>query len=259
MILEAEDIRVVRPGGAEVLRGVGCRLEPGRITGIIGPNGAGKSTLLKALARLLPLTSGVVTLDGTPLTAWAGADLSRAIAYLPQERAVHWALPVERIVALGRLPHRKTSASHDSSADRAAIRHALRLMDLESLSGRPADRISGGELARVLMARALAQEAPIVLADEPTAGLDPAHALSLFASFQRLAAEGRAIAVALHDLSLAARFCHQVVVLTEGRVAAAGPAKAVLTAAILEPVFQVRLALGEVGGVPVVQPSAPLG
>lgn len=258
MILAAENIRVVRPGGAEALRDAGCRIEPGSITGIIGPNGAGKSTLLKVLARLLPVASGTVVLDGVPLPEWTNAALSRAIAYLPQERPVHWALPVERIVALGRLPHRRTPAGHGSEADRAAIRHALHAMDLESLADRAVDRISGGELARVLIARALAQQAPIVLADEPTAGLDPAHALSLFDAFRRLAAEGRGVAVALHDLSLAARFCHQVVVLHDGRVAAAGPAKAVMTAAVLEPVFQVRLALGEVGGVPVVQPSAPL-
>ncbi|HEX4892407.1 MAG TPA: ABC transporter ATP-binding protein [Hyphomicrobiaceae bacterium] len=259
MILSAENVHVVRPGGAEVLRGAGCRIEPGKITGIIGPNGAGKSTLIKVLARLLPVASGAVTLDGVPLADWTNAALSRAIAYLPQERAVHWAVPVERIVALGRLPHRNTPAGHRSEADLAAVRHALRVMDLESLANRAADRISGGELARVLIARALAQEAPIVLADEPTAGLDPAHALSLFASFRNLAAEGRGIAVALHDLSLAARFCHQVVVLDEGRVKASGQAAAVMTASVLEPVFQVRFALGEVDGVPVVQPSAPSG
>jgi iron complex transport system ATP-binding protein len=256
MMLRADTVSVVRRNGAEVLRGVSCHIQPGRITGIIGPNGAGKSTLLKALAGLLPVSSGTASLDGKPLKDWSKGELSRAVAYLPQERAVHWALPVERVVALGRLPHRRTPAAHDSDADLQSIARALRVMDLQHLADRPVDRISGGELARTLIARAFAQETAIVLADEPTAGLDPAHGLALFSAFERLAAEGRGVAVALHDLSLAARFCHEIVVLTEGRVAATGPARAVMTRETLEPVFQVQLALGEVGGVPVIQPRA---
>jgi iron complex transport system ATP-binding protein len=254
MILRADAIHVHRQRTRIVLAGVSLTLTPGRLTGIVGPNGAGKSTLLKALAGVLPVTGGRVTLDGTPLGDIDRRQRARAIAYLPQERSVHWPLPVRDIVALGRLPHRIGPAG-DSAADRAAIDAALTTLDLAALADRPADQLSGGELGRALIGRALAQQASIILADEPAAGLDPAHALELFGVLSRLALEGRTVAVAHHDLSMAARFCHDVVVLDAGRVAAAGSAADVLTQACLEPVFGVRFAIGAIDGVPIVLPS----
>lgn len=258
MRLIAADIGVVRPGPRPVLARVNCEIAAGRVTGIVGPNGAGKSTLLKALAGVLPVAEGRITLDGAPLGDIDRRERARTIAYLPQERSVHWPLPVRDIVALGRLPHRRGPAG-DSPADRAAIDAALTTMDLDALANRPADQLSGGELGRALIGRALAQQASVILADEPAAGLDPAHALDLFAVLQRLAHEGRAVAVVLHDLSMAARFCHDVVVLGAGRVAAAGAAADVLTQACLEPVFGVHFAIGEIDGLPVLLPSAASG
>lgn len=251
MILAAEQIMVVRQNARVVLDGVSCRVQPGRLTGIIGPNGAGKSTLLQAMAGLVPITAGGVALNGKAVSTVERRALARAIAYLPQERSVHWPLPVRAIVALGRLPHRHGPAG-DSAADAAAIDAAIAVMDLATLADRPADRISGGELGRTLVARALAQEAHVILADEPAAGLDPAHALALFQCLRRLAAEGRAIAVALHDLSLAARFCDDLVVLANGRLVAAGLPEEVLTSSRLEPVFGVGFVTGALEGVPVV-------
>lgn len=240
-----------------VLANASVTIAPGRITGIIGPNGAGKSTLLKALAGLVPPASGEVQLDGRPLTDFDRRSIAQRIAYLPQERTVHWPLAVRNIVALGRLPH-GAGAARDGPRDRDAIAAAMHAMQVEALADRPADHLSGGELARVLLARALAQETPIILADEPTAGLDPAHALAFFELLRRLAADGRAIAVAVHDLSAAARFCHDVVLLARGCVLASGPAGDVLTAERLGPAYGVRMLVGQLDELPVVLPAAAL-
>ena len=250
MSLDAKSV-TVRLAARVILDAASCRAERGRITAIIGPNGAGKSTLLRAMAGLLPLERGAVEIDGRALSSFDRRDLARQIAYLPQDRTVHWPLAARAIVGLGRLPHRGGSASD------SAIDGAMRAMDVLALADRPISQLSGGEQARVLVARALAQESGILIADEPTAGLDPAHALELFAIFTRLAAEGRAVVIALHDLTLAARFCHHVVLLVAGRVAASGPTAEVLTPELLSAAFGVSIASGMIEGVPVILPVAP--
>jgi iron complex transport system ATP-binding protein len=208
------------------------------------------------MAGLLPLESGAVDFDGHALSALSRAELARGIGYLPQERVVHWPLAVERVVALGRLPHR--TGMMPGARDRAAVDAAMQAMDVAGLAQRPVSQLSGGERARVLVARALAQESRVLIADEPTAGLDPAHALGLFGTFRQLAAEGRAVIVALHDLTLAARFCHHVVLLVAGRVAASGPAAEVLQPAPLSAAFGVTIANGVIADVPIVLAVAPL-
>lgn len=254
MSLAASGIRV-KLAGRIVLDGISLTCGAGRITALVGPNGAGKSTLVRALAGLLPVEAGSVTLEGRELSALPTRDRGRRIAYLPQQRLVHWPLAVRHVVALGRLPHGESAAS---AAGRRATEAAMATMDVVHLADRPVSEVSGGELARVLFARALAQEAPVILADEPTAGLDPAHALGLFEALVGLAAGGRTIVVALHDLSLAARFCHEVVMLAEGGIAVAGPSSEVLTPSALGPVFGARMAVGTVGGVPSVVAVSPL-
>ncbi len=197
---------------------------PGQLTAVIGPNGAGKTTLLKALAGLIAPAAGTCHCStAAPSPRGSRGELARALAYLPQERIVHWALSARCVVGLGRLPHRPLGAG-ESAADRAAIDAALAAMDVAHLAHRPVLELSGGERARVLVARALAQEPRALLADEPAAGLDPAHQLSLFRHLAALAASGRTVVVALHDLSLAARFCHSVVLVHQGRAVAAGAA-----------------------------------
>jgi iron complex transport system ATP-binding protein len=255
MMLDAREV-TVHLAGRQILERVSSRAEAGRITAIIGPNGAGKSTLLRAMAGLLPLEAGSVDFDGRGLRSFEPAELARSIAYLPQERTVHWPLAVERVVALGRLPHR--TGMMPDGRDRAAVDAAMQTMDVSDLAQRPVSQLSGGERARVLVARALAQESRVLIADEPTAGLDPAHALGLFRTFQQLAAEGRAVIIALHDLTLAARFCHHVVLLVAGRVAASGPAPDVLQPGTLSAAFNVTIANGLVADVPVVLAVAPL-
>jgi iron complex transport system ATP-binding protein len=236
-------------GDRVVLDAVDVTLPAGRVTAVVGPNGAGKSTLLRAAAGLLAPATGSITLAGRPLGANARGR-ARAIAYLPQERAVHWPLAARAVVALGRLPH--------DDADPAAIDRALAAMDIAHLADRPVSQLSGGERARVLVARALAQDAALLIADEPTAGLDPAHALALFALFRRLAAEGRTVVVALHDLGLAARFADHIILLAKGRVAAAGPPANVLTPQHLEPAFGVTMLCTAIGDMPIVEPVSTL-
>jgi iron complex transport system ATP-binding protein len=244
---------VVRLKGREVLRGLDLVAEPGELTAVIGPNGAGKTTLIRAIAGLIPPAAGAVLLDGRPLGALDPGQLARRLAYLPQDRIVHWALTARAVVALGRLPWRPLGAG-ESPADRAAIDAALTAMDAAHLAHRPAPELSGGERARVLIARALAQEPGVLLADEPAAGLDPAHQLILFRHLAQLASAGRTVIVALHDLSLAARFCHSAALLHAGRTLAAGAPQDVLSPEHLAAAYGIEARYRSFDGVPVVLP-----
>ena len=250
MRIEAHGLSM-RLGRREVLRGLEFVAQAGEMTAVIGPNGAGKTTLLKVLAGLLVPSAGIVSLGGLPLTDWLPRARARALAYLPQERVTHWALSARAVVALGRLPHQPMGAG-ESPADTHAINAALAAMDIGHLAQRPVPEMSGGERARVLVARALAQEPAALLADEPAAGLDPAHQLALFHHLTALASAGRTVVVALHDLSLAARFCHRIVLLQAGRNVAAGAAAEVLQSEHLAAVYGIAAQLTRIGGIPVV-------
>lgn len=254
MRLVAENL-TVRRGAAAVLSGVTLALEPGAIIGVLGANGAGKSTLLKALAGLLPAATGNILLDARPLETWDRAALGRAIAYLPQERIVHWPLSVRATVALGRFPH---SAGARDAAGPAAIDRAMTAMDVTHIADRPVSELSGGELARVLMARALAQDTRILLADEPTAGLDPAHQLALFDRLAATARDGRTVLAAMHDLSLAARYCSRIVLLKQGRALADGPPEKVLSEQGLADAYGISARVARIDGVTVVVPVSIL-
>jgi iron complex transport system ATP-binding protein len=234
-----------------VLSGLDIVAHPGEMTAVIGPNGAGKTTLLKVLAGLLTPAGGTVSFDECAIAQWPAHERARSLAYLPQERIVHWALSARAVVALGRLPHQPMGAG-ESAADTHAIDAALAAMDIRHLSERPVLEMSGGERARVLVARALAQEPKVLLADEPAAGLDPAHQLSLFRHFTTLASEGRTVVVALHDLSLAARFCHRIVLMQSGRSVAAGAPADVLKIEHLAAVYGIKARYATIEGVPFV-------
>jgi iron complex transport system ATP-binding protein len=246
----------VRAGGRTILDGATIAAGAGRVLALLGPNGAGKSTLMRVMAGLQQPERGAVTLDGQPLSAIRPQDRARRIAWLAQDRTVHWPMPVRAIVALGRLPHippgGRFSSADATAVDATAVDGALAAMDVTALADRPVLEISGGERARVLMARALAQHPAILLADEPVAGLDPAHQIALMHHLRRCASAGMCVVAALHDLSLAARFADDAVLLAGGRTVASGPVREVLTPARLLDVYGVQASITDVDGVPVV-------
>jgi iron complex transport system ATP-binding protein len=221
--------------GRRVVSGFGLKLEPGTITGVLGPNGAGKSTLMRALAGQIAST-GRIAIDGRDLARLSYAERARLIAHLPQARIISWPLVVRDLVGLGRMPWQGLSRAF-SDHDRALCAEAMAMMDVTDLAGRPATELSGGEQARVLAARAIAQDTPVLLADEPASGLDPAHQMTMMAGLRKLAAKGRSVLVSLHDLTLAARWCDRILLMKEGRLAAEGTPADVLTPERLGEVF----------------------
>lgn len=190
------------------------------LTALVGPNGAGKTSLLRAIAGLVP-HDGTIELCGRPLAGLGRAERARRIAYLAQGGSVTWPIPVRDVVALGRLPH-GASPQRLPAEDEAKVARAMARTDVSAFADRAATALSGGEQARVLLARALAVEAEILLADEPVAALDPAHRLMVMEALQAEAAAGRMVVVALHDLALAARYADEVVVMGAGRMVAQG-------------------------------------
>lgn len=241
-------------GGRDVIDRLSCKIAPGTFVGLIGPNGSGKSTLLKAILGLLP-SRGSISILGDDLAALPEAGRARRVSYLPQDGELIWPIAVEDVVMLGRSPYR-SGFSPPSDADRAAVDTALAAMDLLNLRTRSARALSGGERSRVLMARALAQETPLMLADEPTTGLDPAHQLALMETFKAMARNGRTVLASLHDLALAAQWCDALLLLHNGQIVLSGDPKTVLTASALAEVYGVEAFFGQSSAGLVVVPIA---
>ena len=231
-------------GGRLVLEDIGLNAAQGELIGVIGPNGAGKSTLLRLMAGLTRPDQGVVRLEDRDIGDWPRRDRARRIAYLPQHPDCHWPITVAGLAALGRLPHRGFW-DRPTRDDAAAVGAALALADMAHLAGRRLDSLSGGEAARAHLARALAGEPSLLLADEPVADLDPSHALTVMDHLRRFAGQGGAVVVVLHDLSLASRYCDRLVLLNAGRIAAAGPPGAVLTRDRLADIYGIFAVHGE--------------
>jgi len=232
-------------GQKNVVDDVSFTASGGMLLGLIGPNGAGKTSLLKAIAGLLP-HDGDITLDGADFTSLGRKNMAQKVSYLAQDKIAHWPLPVAELVMLGRLPHLSTF-QQPSAEDNVAVERALGRTDMAALSGRNILELSGGEQARAFLARALAVEAPILLADEPIAALDPAHQLEIMGQLQTYAEQGALVIVVMHDLTLAGRFCHRLALMDNGKLAMEGPPGLVLTDALLERVYGISVSRGRAG------------
>jgi iron complex transport system ATP-binding protein len=240
-------------GERRVLEQVDLEVAGGEVVGLLGPNGAGKSTLLRVLAGVLAKHSGSVSLDGQSVAGIARQERARRIAFLPQNAECHWPMAVEQVVALGRLPHRRPWAAMDQH-DWECVAGAMARTDVEQFRGRSVGALSVGERARVLLARALAVEPRVLLADEPVAGLDPSHQLEVMSMLENMAAEGAAVMVVLHDLTLAARHCSRLALLGGGRLVASGDAQSVLSTEHLRDCFGIRAYSGRSADGPFVIP-----
>nr|WP_207281070.1 ABC transporter ATP-binding protein [Thiocystis violacea] len=240
----------VRLDGKCLVRDLSLRVAEGELVGLIGPNGAGKSTLVKAIAQLLP-HAGEILFRGRPLSRMPAIERATRLAYLSQDDRLQWPISVEDLVALGRHPYRGgwwRGGGAPSVSDRRAIETALRATDVWELRTRRVDTLSGGERARARLARALAVEAPLLLADEPVAALDPRHQLQVMELLRAHCGDGASALVVLHDLTLASRFCDRLLLLHQGREVASGRVGEVLTAAHLRQVYGIRAVMGDYQG-----------
>jgi iron complex transport system ATP-binding protein len=225
-------------GGRAVLSDISLSLSRGHLVALLGPNGAGKTTLLRALAGLLP-SQGEIRVGGDALSSLPLRERARRFGYLPQGHVVHWPLPARDIVALGRYPHGATDPARLTPRDAEAVLRAMRATDVVEFSERRVTELSGGERSRVALARVLAVEAPVMLADEPTASLDPRYQIDVMKNLRHAADGGMLVIVVTHDLGLAARFADTVLVLSDGRLVSQGAPAEALSERIMGDVFRI--------------------
>ncbi|WP_323676989.1 heme ABC transporter ATP-binding protein [Halorubellus sp. PRR65] len=257
-MIRIEDL-AVSLGGTRILDNVSMAVDDGEFVGLVGPNGAGKTTLLRCLSGVLSPNEGVVTVDGDAVEALGARESSRRIAVVPQDTQLAFDFSVRDVVAMGRTPHRgrfdrATSEDHD------VVERAMERTEVAAFADKAITAVSGGERQRVVLARALAQEAPALLLDEPTASLDVNHQVRTLDLVADLVDDGRTAVAAIHDLSLAARYCDRLVLLADGGVVAAGPPDRVLERTTVADAFDADAAVVDdpVTGTPAVTPlSAP--
>jgi iron complex transport system ATP-binding protein len=260
MRLEAQDLAFGYPG-KPVGEGVDLALGAGEVVSLLGPNGAGKTTLFKTLLGLLPAQGGRVLLDGQPLVGMARVEIARRIAYVPQAHAAHFPYSVQDMVLMGRTAHLGPFA-RPGAADHAAALEALRMLGIAALAEADYTKTSGGQRQLALIARALAQAAPLIIMDEPTASLDFGNQALVLRAIRALAAEGYGIVLATHAPDHAFACATRVALLHRGTLLAQGPPAAILTPARLETVYGIkvaveRLASGHVVCAPDLGPAAP--
>ena len=238
MRFETRDL-VVRYPGAEraALDGVTMAVPDGCLYAVLGPNGSGKSTLMKAILGSVPASSGSAAVDGRDVAAWTRREMATTVGVVSQGESVAFPLTAREMVAMGRYPH-LTGLAPEGEADRAAVARALEHCDISDLASRDVATLSGGELQRVRIARALAQEPTALVLDEPTASLDIRHEMAILELLRASADDGMAVLLVTHGLDLAARYADRVLLLSRGRVAAEGLAEEVLTARVLEEVYR---------------------
>ena len=238
MSLELSAIEVAL-GGRPVLRGVDLRVAPGEVVGLVGPNGAGKTTLLRVASRVLTPDAGHASFGGRSLDAYSRRELSRRIAVVPQDTAIPFPFRAGELVVMGRAPHQPL-IGFDAASDVAHAREALERMGIADLADRSVFELSGGERQLVAFARALAQDAELLLLDEPTAFLDLRHRVDVLNVVRELAAQGRAALVVSHDLNLAAGTCDRLAVLHGGTIVADGAPGDVLTRELLAEAYGIE-------------------
>ena len=224
--------------GRLVLKDVSLALSSGHLVALVGPNGAGKTTLLRALAGLVP-SDGAIEVGSAALSSLSLRERARRFAYVPQGHVVHWPLAARDIVALGRYPHGATDPARLTPKDTEAVLRAMQATDVMEFSERRVTELSGGERSRVALARVLAVEAPVILADEPTASLDPRHQFDVMKSLRASADKGVLVIVVTHDLGLAARFADTVLVLSDGRLVSQGAPAEALSEKVMGEVFRI--------------------
>lgn len=234
-VLSAEHI-TVSLSGSEILHEASFKVQSGELVGLVGPNGAGKTTMLRAMTRLLTVDSGSVEFNGTPTESMNHEELARRIAYLEQSSSSYWPLTVESIVMLGRMPH-LGQWRNPSEHDWKFVRDAMQSCEVLQFSNRQVNTLSGGEQARVMLARAFATDPEFLLVDEPVAGLDPAHQLSVMDKLLEMVNNGAGVVVVMHDLTLAARYCTRLTLMSEGRVVIDGDVEEVLSIGHLANVY----------------------
>ena len=243
--------------GRVVLKDVSLALSAGHLVALVGPNGAGKTTLLRSLAGLIP-SDGTIEIGGQALSSLPLRERAKRFGYLPQGHVVHWPLPARDIVALGRYPHGATDPARLSPRDTEAVLRAMQAVDVMQFSERRVTELSGGERSRVALARVLAVEAPVILADEPTASLDPRHQIDVMKNLRTTADNGVLVIVVTHDLGLAARFADHVLVLREGRLVSQGTPSVALSEQVMADVFRISAYRAEYQRETVIVPWADL-
>lgn len=241
--IDVDDVSVAL-GGVTVLDSVSTAIDEGQLVGLVGPNGAGKTTLLRTINGALTPDRGTVRVAGRTVADLGSRATSRLVATVPQSTAVSFDFPVRHLVAMGRTPHVGRIGTR-TEADREAVDGAMERADVTALAERSVTEVSGGERQRVFLARALAQDTPVLLLDEPTSDLDVNHQVRTLDLVAGLVEEGRTVVAAIHDLDLAARYCDELRLLYDGRVQAAGPPEAVLTDATVEAAFGAQATVTE--------------
>ena len=226
----------VRLGDVTALEAVSIQVEAGCLLGLIGPNGAGKTTLLRTITAAVTPDTGSVLVDGESVHSLSSRAVSRLVAVVPQEPAMSFAFDVREIVAMGRTPYASRFGGGDRT-DAASVEAAMERTDVAAFADRPITDVSGGERQRILLARAVAQDTPVLLLDEPTASLDINHQIRTFELVRELVTDGRTVIAAIHDLGLAARYCDELAVLNEGAIVQRGTPETVLTPRTIEDVF----------------------
>ena len=248
---------IIARGGRAIVRNVSLRAQSGELVALIGANGAGKSTLLRSLAGLLAPDTGTIRLDGRQLSTFSRVEIARRRAYLPQNPRCEWPISVERLIALGLTPTLPVFGALPP-AQEARVAEMLTQWDLLPQREQAATTLSGGELERAMLARALVGDPDILIADEPITGLDPKHALDTLARLYKLARGGKLVIISIHDLTLAARFATRLVVVDRGRIVSDGTPGDILTPALLRDVFEVEACVAGAGSSTYVDYLSPI-